>query len=266
LVPQAIWKSVITGVLRREALNLDSICYDGTNFYTFIDTFNSRCSIAERGKNKQGRNSLRQVSYALFCSSDTQIPLFYDVYDGNRHDARQFPIIIKRFHEFLQGVTGKDDTTGKITLIFDKGNNSKDSFGFMDSLKQDNGEAMHFVGSVKLGEHKELAQVLNDDKRFVPCQSPNLEGSKAFRATKEVYGKQRVLVVTYNQNLFESQWLTIQNDISYCLKQLGEVKQKLQDRANGVIIRGKKPTCQSVMDKCRKCLSRQHMKRIEVIL
>jgi hypothetical protein len=79
-----IWKKIIAGVVGREQIDLSSISYDGTNYYTFIDTFNVRCAMAKRGKNKQGRSNLRQVNYSLFCTADGQMPLFYDVYDGNR--------------------------------------------------------------------------------------------------------------------------------------------------------------------------------------
>ncbi len=34
-----IWKRVIKGALRREDIDLSCVSYDGTNFYTFIDTF-----------------------------------------------------------------------------------------------------------------------------------------------------------------------------------------------------------------------------------
>ena len=79
-----IWKQIITKVIKRENIDISSISYDGTNFYTFIDTFillqalNARCEIAKRGKNKQGRSNVRQVSYALFCSADGHIPLFFE--------------------------------------------------------------------------------------------------------------------------------------------------------------------------------------------
>jgi len=46
------------------------------------------------GKNKQGRNNLRQISYALFCTEDGHIPLFYDIYEGNRNDVKQFPLML----------------------------------------------------------------------------------------------------------------------------------------------------------------------------
>ena len=93
----AIWKDLIKDVVQREGIDLSSICYDGTNFYTFLDTFNTRCSLAVRGKNKQVRDNLRQVSYALFCVADGQLPLFYEVYEGNRNDSRQFPLVLERF-------------------------------------------------------------------------------------------------------------------------------------------------------------------------
>src|SRR6266480_2597623 len=82
---QAIWQQLIAAVLQREQIALSQICYDGTNFYTFIDTFNLQSQLAKRGKNKQGRSNLRQVSYALFCTTDEHLPLFYDVYEGNRN-------------------------------------------------------------------------------------------------------------------------------------------------------------------------------------
>jgi hypothetical protein len=72
----AIWKDIITDVMAREAMSLDAVCSDGTNFYPFIETFNGRCDIAKRGKNKQGRAHLRQVSSALLCHADSQVPLY----------------------------------------------------------------------------------------------------------------------------------------------------------------------------------------------
>src|SRR6266446_603127 len=71
-----IWKDILGDVIAREALTVDAVCYDGTNFYTFIETFNARCAIAKRGKNTQGRSNLRQVNYALFCHADSQVPLY----------------------------------------------------------------------------------------------------------------------------------------------------------------------------------------------
>ena len=251
-----IWKNIIKGVVEREEVDLSSVSYDGTNFYTFIDTFNVRCQIARRGKNKQGRSNLRQVSYALFCCADGHMPLFYDVYDGNRNDAKQFPVMLEKFNLFLQEIQRRRCAPEDMTLIFDKGNNSPANFEMIDSMD------LKFVGSVKLGEHKELAQISNSDERFKSCEAAGLDSTKAFRVKKTVYGKERVLVVSYNQNLFDAQWLTLQNDISKAIERLSILQQKLRDRASGLIKGGRAPSVASVAKQCERILSRQHMKQV----
>jgi len=255
----SIWKNIVKGVVKRENIDVSSVSYDGTNFYTFINTFNTRSEIARRGKNKQGRDKLRQISYALFCCADNHMPLFYDVYEGNRNDAKQFPLMLQRFHSFCNELFSASVTKqfeSDMTLIFDKGNNSAKNFSMLDSL------GVNFVGSVKLDEHKDLAMVSNGDAVFVSCRAAQLEGTKAFRVTEDLYGRERVLVVSYNQNLFNAQWLTLQNDITGATEKLSLLQQKLKDRANGVIKRGRVPEIESVEKQCNNILKRQYMKRV----
>jgi len=45
----------------------------------------------------------------------------------------------------------------------------------------------------------------------------------------------RWLVMTYNENLFASQWATVQNDLAQALGQLAEVRENLKNRADGRI-------------------------------
>ncbi len=251
-----IWKNIIRGVLKREEIDLSSVSYDGTNFYTFIDTFNAHCQIARRGKNKQGQSNLRQVSYALFCSEDGHIPLFYDVYEGNRNDTKQFPLMLEKFNSFLQEISGSSTAPEDMTLIFDKGNNAPDNFKMIDSMD------LNFVGSVKLGEHKELTEISNTDNRFKSCEAADIAGTKAFRVKKTVYGKERVLVVSYNQNLFNAQWLTLQCDVSKAIDRLSVLQQKLLDRTAGLITKGRPPTMASIEKQCLTILSRQHLKQV----
>ena len=251
---QAIWQALISGVVAREQIDLSAVCYDGTNFYTFIDTFNLRCQVAKRGKNKQGRANLRQVSYALFCSTDGQLPLFYEVYEGNRNDAKEFPQVLEKFGRWLSQCAGIGQSAGvKPTIIFDKGNNSEDNFALIDRLE------LPYVGSVKLDEHADLAAVSNQDVRWESATEPGLEGTKSWRVQQVVYGKERTLVVTYNQHLFDSQWATVQNDLAHALTQLAQLRQGLANRAAGLVHGGTKPTVASVEQKCRHILRRQHL-------
>lgn len=250
-----IWKNIIKGVIKREEIDVSSVSYDGTNFYTFIDTFNMRCKIAKRGKNKQGRCNLRQISYALFCCADGHIPLYYNVYDGNKNDAKQFPLMIQQFHKFLKELDPNAPVPNP-TIIFDKGNNSENNFSLVDTLE------LNYVGSLKLEQVKDLAEISNLDEIFESCEDPCLEKTKSFRVKRKMYGKERILIVTFNQNLFNSQWLTLHNDISKAAKKLNELQQKLEDRVNGIIKGGKTPTVASVEKKCDAILKRQYLKDV----
>jgi transposase len=253
---QAIWQQLIAAVLQREQIELSQVCYDGTNFYTFIDTFNLKCQVAKRGKNKQGRGNLRQVSYALFCTTEGHLPLFYDVYEGNRNDAKEFPQVLEKFQRWLKARAGSTWATTKPTLIFDKGNNSTDNFALIDTLE------LPYVGSAKLDEHAELAEVSNQDARWQPATEPGLAGTKSWRTQQVVYGKERTLVMTYNQNLYESQCATVQNDLAQALNQLAAVQRHLQHRAAGLIKGGVPPTVASVKRKCEQIVHRQHLRQL----
>lgn len=140
--------------------------------------------------------------------------------------------------------------------MFDKGNNSKENF------EQLNQGLFHFIGSQKLNEHPELALISNKDKRLVSLNHPKLEGIKAFRISKQFYGKERTLVLTFNNNLYNDQIRTVYNDIEKCLLKLSELSQRLNDRAKGIVTRGKKPTIESVKKNVKEILKRQYMKEI----
>ena len=184
------------------------------------------------------------------------MPLFYDVYQGNRNDARQFSEVLQRFHRFFSDLSGREGVVPATTLIFDKGNNSAANFRLLDELK------LKFVGSVKHKEHPELVAIPHTDRRFLACSSPGLKGVKTFRVTKTVAGSERVLVVTYNPKLAHTQWLTLQNDITKASQRLAELQGRLADRAAGLITGGKRPTLASVQKQCRTALRRQHLQDV----
>jgi transposase len=254
---EAIWKEVVETVVEKEDVDLGNISYDGTNFYTFIDTFNVRNKTALRGKNKQGRSNLRQVSYGLFCTRDGQIPLYYDVYEGSRNDCKEFPDVVKRFSSFLKQLSSNQDAQDvNSTIIFDKGNNSDDNINLLDDL------GLHFIGSVKLGEHKDLAGISNNDERFKPCYMDSLDGLKCFSFTKNVYSKDRRVVIVFNPELYKTQLLTVNSDINKAVIKIEELRERLKDRCNGLIKGGKAPTVTSVEKKCKEILRRPYLKDI----
>lgn len=251
----ALWTGLLERAVRREGIDLSRLCYDGTNFYTFIDTFNVQNHLAQRGKNKQGRANLRQVSYALVCAARGQWPLYYEVYEGNRNDSRQFGEMLGRFAAFHAGLAPAGAPLPKTTLVFDKGNNSAANFALIDALGLD------YVGAVKLGEVALWAAVSNGtDARWEACAG--LGGTKAFRVESEVYGRKRTLVVSWHQGLFEAQWATVQSELARALRKLGDLQQSLDRRHQGEVKGGKAPTLEWVRKQCREILHREHLSQV----
>jgi transposase len=251
-----IWENIITDCVAREDIDMSRISYDGTNFYTFVDTFNVRCSLAKRGKNKQGRSNLRQISYALFCTQEG-VPLYYDVYEGNGNDAKVFPSMLDNFRNFLKRRFGVEKMeAADITLVFDKGNNSKDNF-----LKLDK-SGLSFVGSLKLSQCGDLAEISRSDPQFASLNREGMEDFKAFMVKKRIFGEIRDLVVMFNQRLFNEQWKTLNNDISKATSRLEDLRGRLDDRHQGLIKGGRAPTLSSVEKQAAEIRSRPYLKEI----
>lgn len=248
------WMKLVNSILDRENIDLSCASFDGTNFYSFIGSFNMRCSLAKRGKNKQGRKDLRQINYALFCTRADHFPLYFDVFEGNRHDSKEFGVVIEKFFRAFKH--RKPNRTG-MTIVFDKGNNSEEN---MNKFLDDSG--FHFVGSVKPDNHKDLALISNNDECFTPLSNPRLEQVKAFRTSKKIYGKDMTVVVTFNNNLYTSQIQSINNEIDKCLGKLCNLSIKLADRSAGKITKGKKPTVEYVQKQISAILKGQHMKKL----
>jgi transposase len=125
---QAIEQALSRRLIQQLGLSLRTLVYDGTNFFTFINTC-TPAQLPARGHNKQHRGDLRQVSLGMLVSTDFHVPLFHQVYRGNLNDATAFQTVseelAKRYAQLAQGCE-------HITLIFDKGNNSQEAFQTLD--------------------------------------------------------------------------------------------------------------------------------------
>jgi transposase len=176
------------------------------------------------------------------------------VFEGNRHDSKEFGGVIENF---FQAFTDRAPKGDGMTIVFDKGNNSK---GNLKKFIKDSG--FHFVGSVKPDDHKELASISNSDKCLKPLSHPRLDQVKAFRTRKKIYDKNLTVVVSFNNNLYVSQVKSINNEINKCLGKLAVISSKLEDRIAGIITKGKKPTKESIKSQVAKALSGQHMKKL----
>lgn len=116
---------LINRVLEIFPTNPSLLHLDYTNYFTFIDSKNDKCTICKRGYNKQKRNDLRQFSMAMLASFKLQIPLIWELYEGNKNNKKEFA----DFTSFAaQAVSAYGISSKDIILTFDDGGNSATNF------------------------------------------------------------------------------------------------------------------------------------------
>jgi len=241
---------LLTRIIDEFKIDLDCLLYDATNFYTYINT-KTDSQLAQRGHNKQKRNDLRQISLGMMTSCDFHVPLLHMVYGGNINDARQFGSIIGELVDRYRRLT---EACPRVTLVFDKGNNSE---GNLQSFKQ---TGMHFIGSLKLNQCKELLKVPLREYRII--KGPGCRQLKAYRVRQKVFAEERTVVITYNENLLAGQLQGIGRNITKCKTELDQLKNNLQQWATGKIKKGRKPTLEAVKKKVQSILKREYMNEV----
>jgi transposase len=245
---QRIEKVLSAQLVEQFSLSLRTLTYDGTNFFTYIKT-TTPAKVPKRGHNKQKRCDLRQVSLGMLVSTDFHVPLFHKVYEGNVTDVTIFQTVSEelrtRYVDLARGCE-------HITLIFDKGNNSAGAFATIEN------SAFHFVGSLVPTQHQDLLEI--PLSKYHPLPGERLKGVLAYRTRKEVFGHQRRVVVTYNENLFQGQLQGLTTNLNKTRQRLTEIQSVLRRRREGRVRGGKAPTVASVKHQVQQALSRQWMK------
>jgi transposase len=246
---QAIEQDVTVQMVRDFGIDLKRVLFDGTNFFTFIDTFNERSTLAQRGKSKEGRKAMRIVGLALLVSADFHVPLFHRTYPGNQVDAPTFSSLtselVNRYREIN---TEAED----VTIVFDKGNNSQDN---LDAVEE---SPYHFIGSLVPTHHPDLLAI--PAKMFRPLDEEGLAGVTVYRCQKEVFKVKRTVLVTYNENLFVAQSKTLLREIAKRQQLLRELQHQLRRHREGKVLGGSPPTLQGTTNKVQGWLKARHMK------
>jgi transposase len=247
---EAIERELSQRLIERFHLSLRTLTYDGTNFFTFIDT-RTPAELPQRGHNKQKRNDLRQVSLGMLVSTDFHVPLFHKVYAGNVPDCTIFQTVTEelrvRYRELARDCE-------HITLIFDKGNNSEEAFATLDTSD------FHFIGSLVPCHHADLLDV--PASRYQPLTGERLQDVRAYRTTREVFGQERTIVVTHNDNLLHGQLQGLTTALEKARGKLRDIQTKLRRRREGRTRGGKAPTAASIRKQAQEALAGQHVKAV----
>lgn len=193
----------------------DTLFYDTTNFYTFVDTENIRCDIAQRGRNKQKRHDLRQVGLALLVTRKDLIPLFHHTYKGNIGDTTIFRQVVKRIKQRMKDLNMDLE---KHTLVFDRGCNSKKNLALVARLK------LHYVGALTPSHHADL--VGDAEVNFIPVTVDD-KSLLLYRDKRTIWGQERTVVVFISEKLKSGQLRGIYQALKKRKQALREIQRSL---------------------------------------
>ena len=169
-------------------LSLDSLFYDPTNFFTFSKGNNGQ-ELLQFGPSKEGRYGNRLVNYSLLCARESGVPIMHETYAGNIQDAKKFKEIPHKIAKRLQAL-GRDPTN--ITLVFDKGNHSKEVFDTIDQT------GFGFIVSARNSTQKDLLQMPASKmtKLLLPISGKSVEYIKLSR---KIYNRNRDVYVVLDR-------------------------------------------------------------------
>ncbi len=222
----------------------DTLFYDTTNFYTFVDTQNTRCDIAQRARNKQKRHDLRQVGLALVVTRRDFIPLFHHTYRGNMSDSTVFRQVVGRIKRRMKDLNMDME---KHTLVFDRGCNSKKNLALVARLK------LHYVGALTPSQHMNLIE--DAETRFAPV---DVDGKSVslYRDKRVIWGEERTVIVLISEKLKAGQLRGIYQALKKRKLALGKMQRSLANP------KAKKRTRERLVETIDHLLQGQFMKDV----
>ncbi len=205
-------------MLDKGLLSSRLLFYDLTNFFTYINTNNERADLLRRGHNKQKRNDLRQFCLAQVVTREFLIPVLSEVYQGNTSDEKMFLPTLTRLRNKLSDL---NLGVQELTVVFDKGSNSKDNFEKLDLSE------IPYVASLTPSYHEDLLNVPLESYHQVQVNDHKI---LCYRTEKEVWGKTRTIVLFLSEKLRRGQLQGLEQALAGKYEQLKELNRKLTSK------------------------------------
>lgn len=159
------------------------ICYDTTNFYTYIEE-PARAKLANTCHSKDSKHHLKHIGLLMAVEKSYGIPLISRVYRANSHDSKLFSFILADLIITLKKICNSESDS-QIVIVLDKGNNSKENFKTMAGK-------ISWVGALVPSHYEELMNLEFDHYHG------NWNGKLFYRCKREVMGIECSIVLTFN--------------------------------------------------------------------
>lgn len=177
----------------KKLVSFDSLLCDFTNIDTYIHTHENN-TLPQRGKSKSGKKRIRIVNLGLIVTRQYSIPVLHRTYPGNINDVTEFSNVLRDLEK--KKSLFMPNPKHKVTLMFDKGNNSPENINDLDDM------GYFFVGRLKPTSYPKLLDVpLTRFKHVYKYNNRVLSYSKRMK----VYGRERVVVVTLDLDTYKAE-------------------------------------------------------------
>lgn len=210
-----IEEEIIKVLIEKQQISLDTLLCDTSNFFTYIDSGNKQCSVAQRGYNKQKRMDLKQFGLFLLVSRQDQIPLFHKVYQGNLSDRTVFK---EQFRQIINRFKAISGSLEDITLVFDQGNNSK-------KVLQEVNSTVSFVGSVSPYHQRPIIEEANRSMGKIKIKGRSVD---CYRMRTNIWQMDLTVVVYISEKLRQGQIRGVEQSIKKLFERLKCIQEKVK--------------------------------------
>jgi transposase len=214
-----IERRVVAAMIETFGLDISAVALDMTNFATYIDSGNTKASLAQRGKAKQKRADLRLVGLGLVVTRDGGIPLLSHTYPGNKPDVTQFPTMLTELCARYGAYTAAASVSGQVTVVFDAGQNSTANFADLRAAQ------IGYVTSLPPSDHADLLALPKRSRRRV--DQTRFPGLTALQRRKDIYGQPTRVILTHSPTLHAGQSRGLDQTLAKTEARLAELAERL---------------------------------------
>lgn len=225
----------------KEEINSDDLYIDSTNFYNYIKNLNGETLLCAKGKNKEGRDNLNQITIMNAITADYGIPILTEIYKGNYNDVSLFPTFLTKL---IQGYTEIKNKVKSINICYDKGNNSTENYNKINELGKESKIKINVIGSLSNEHYEKLMNI-----RLKKYENKYKE-YKYYTQKEKVFGVEQKIVITYYEKrkkreakLFKYRVEKYKKKIEYYFSNLKDktkkriTEEELQKRINKQIVK-----------------------------
>ncbi len=192
-------------------------------FYDLTSTYfeGKQCPIARFGYSRDGLIDKLQINIGLIVNKTYGLPLMTRVFEGNINDGKT----VYEMMYYAKFILKRE----KIMIIMDRGMDSEDNVKLIDATGDD-----YILGMSS--KHKFVSELKNSTDPG-DCETKIFDGKKfkMRRFVKNIFGKRRILVLYYNEEIAMKQQEMREHKIKCKLQLLKESKKLTLDKAKEII-------------------------------